>query len=225
MEFFAQRMQGVIFVQPTGRFQMLDLVNAVRQKTGNLFDGMISILPIPPEAPPEVVRASLADMNQIYTCNLSYARIDFFKDLKGQQRFGVETFILNFFDYYQSIAEAAAPFYGIYRIGLVLNLLTAVDDPGCYVRDAFLRQGLFKDANEVQLSVLTKIDWIGARFNRWARMQKVVGPNGRDEFLMLLLDYNTEPDPQTAIPHDLFERLKEAYVDRVSADVATAFSD
>jgi hypothetical protein len=225
MDFFAQRIQGVIFVQPTGRFQMLDLVNSVRQKTGNLFDGMISILPIPPEAPPEVTRASLADMNQIYTCNLCYSRIDFFKDLKGLQRFGIDTFILNFFDYYQSIAEATAPFFHVYRIGLVLNLMTSVDDPGCYARDAFLKPGLFKDASEVQLSVLTKFDWLGARFNRWARIQKVVGPNGRDEFLMLLLDYNTEPDPQATIPHDLFERLKETYLDRVNADVIATFSD
>lgn len=52
-------------------------LSKLNESSGNIFDSMPQIIPLPPEIPPEIPRVSSTNASGIYSINISLSRMDF----------------------------------------------------------------------------------------------------------------------------------------------------
>ena len=60
-------------------------ISKISEVSGNIFDQMPTIIPVPVTAPPEIPVVILKSGDGTYTCNISKVRIDFVVNFQNSQ--------------------------------------------------------------------------------------------------------------------------------------------
>lgn len=200
--FKLQSLQTALFTPGVDLSRPLEVAQGLISATGNLFDGQPIILPIPPDAPPEVPRIIVKNANNSYACNVSQNRIDFNFTEKGTHG-TLKDKSDKYLNYLLSIVEMLKSNLkiSITRIGTIATLLLSLQESSNkFIVEKFLKEHLFDGSYDVQFSILKKLQLTGYEVNCWFRLntlRKVEDPTN-DKAVLVTLDVNT----QSEIPCD-----------------------
>jgi len=163
MNFTVQHIQFAIFPKNFSISDKIKLATGLREKTGDLFDGEPTILPLPIDAPLEVPRIILQSKDGLSRCNISLRRIDVFLGYKKgvvdniARAKGITNTITDYF-----ITDCGI---NIGRIGFVATFLSE------FISDAneFIKEKLFNNSKFINQ---TKIRNISAVINNAFSIEK-----------------------------------------------------
>lgn len=171
----------------------------INETTDSLFDGETAILPLPPDAPPEIPRIILKSEDEIYTCNIAQNRVDFFFNEKEAVLKSLEDIIDVYLDHEKKINSyfKEQQNISINRIGFIVKLVAGLDkNANKYLRDAFIRNGLLEDPYELSFRYLKrdKIDKLDVNVLINLSVLKLKDDFENDRNLLLQIDINTIPE-------------------------------
>jgi hypothetical protein len=196
--FQLQQLQTGLFTPGVNVSKPLDVAQGLISSTGALFDGQPIILPIPPDAPPELPRIIVRNSSGTYTCNVSKNRIDFIftdKAMAPSLKDKSEEFLnylLSLVDFLKSTLRTI-----INRIGTIASLVLPLNESSNkFISEKFLREHLFDSTYEIQLGVLKKIQLTGYKANCWFRLNTLRNTKdiSDDRAMLITFDVNTEPE-------------------------------
>lgn len=196
--FQLQQLQAVLFTPGIDLSKPLNIAQGLISATGNLFDGQPIMLPIPPDAPPEIPRIIVKNARGTYTCNVSKNRIDFIfsaKDTPLTLKDGSDKFLnhlLTLADFLRNSFKMS-----INRVGTIGTLvLTLQESSNKFIPVKFLKEHLFGDTYEIQFGVLKKVPLAGYEANCWFKMNTLRNTKdlADDRAMSITFDINTQQE-------------------------------
>lgn len=83
LNFKIKKIQFALFPKNFNPLDKSRIAQDIKVRTDNIFDGEDMILPLPMDAPLEIPRIILKSKNGYFSCNISLNRIDFFRNISG----------------------------------------------------------------------------------------------------------------------------------------------
>lgn len=196
--FQLQQLQIALFTPGINLNRPLDIAQGLISATGTLFDGQPIILPIPPDAPPEVPRIIVKNSNDSYTCNISKNRIDFIFTEKGMFR-SMRDEKDNFLNHLLSLVDLFKSNFkiSITRIGTIATFLLPLgESSNKFITEKFLKEYLFGGTYEIQFGVLKKLQLAGYGANCWFKLNtfRNMQDVSDDRAMLVAFDVNTQPE-------------------------------
>lgn len=202
--------QTAFFVGVLNLENKLKLASDIISISENILEGDPAILPIPPDAPPEIPRIITKSKDERYTCNVSLNRIDLFFKPKGRDEQSLDIvsgeylkLLLNLTSLLKENFKIAIP-----RIGIVANLLFELSESSnTYILRKYMKEtGLISGTHEAQIHALNKVTLPNKiKVNRWLRI--ITSRSGQDpsndRYLSISIDINSVP----GVPYDFDREL------------------
>jgi len=196
--FQLQQLQTALFTPGVNLTKPLDIAQGLISATEPLFDGQPIILPIPPDAPPEIPRIIVKNSNGSYACNVSQNRVDFiftekgiFRPIRGESDQFLN-YLLSIVDFLKSDLKIS-----INRIGIITMLLLPLRESSSrFIAQKFLKEQLFSDTYEIQFGILKRSQLTGYDVNCWFRLNTLRNVNdpSNDRMMLVTYDINTQPE-------------------------------
>lgn len=204
--FQLQQLQTALFTPGINLTKPIDIAQGLISATGTLFDGQPIILPIPPDAPPEVPRIIVKNSNDSYTCNVSKNRIDFIFTEKGNFR-SIRDEKDKFLNHLLSLADLFKSNFkiSINRIGTIATLLLPLkESSNKFISEKFLKEHLFTGTYEIQFGILKKLQLTGYEVNCWFRLNTLRNMQdvSDDRAMSVTFDVNTQPEVSYDVSKD-----------------------
>ncbi len=191
-------LQTVLFVNNLNLTNKLDLARDILQSSTGLYDGDPLILPLPPNAPPEIPRLRLKNSDETFVCNISMNRIDCIYNSTPQSVLLPQPALS---EKYQSavadLAEVIKANYGatIFRLGFIPSFMIELHNQtsGEYIQQNFIKAGTFRHAVDFQLNVLNRYTNDDFELNKWIKFNQIrMGDEKTNKSrLVILFDINT----------------------------------
>lgn len=184
-----REVDGAIFLDSPGLgpdLSLLSLASSIVSRLGDL-NAQPIILPIPPDAPPEVPRIMLQNRPGSLNCTCTAQRID----LKAT-RLDAEPLALSQFEpQLLSLLDGLGGLkLKVIRLGLVISGDVHLgEDAVSFVRTHFLTGGKFDDPQALEASVLRQGNACGETVNHWLRIYS--GGDIPRPVLRIMVDLNT----------------------------------
>lgn len=141
MDYKVKQIQFAVFLKNFNLSDKIKLATDLKIKTGNVFDGEPTILPLPIDAPIEIPRIILQSRDGKYTCNVSLQRADLFFNLGAEGESDITTNIARA----KEIAIQIATYFNtdisvsIGRIGFVTTFVaTATEVANLFIKEKLL---------------------------------------------------------------------------------------
>ena len=217
--------QAAFFWQGLDLAQPLELANRINESLSNVFDGEPAVLPPPQQKMPQpnlaaMPRIILGSSDGRYKCNISAARADIVFN-ENTPDLPILTSVWDdytkalggFMGYLRDNTPAA-----IIRMGIIFRLFRKLEtSANTFIRDQFLRPGIFEEPFEVNLNLLhkTRLDRFG--INRWVRLRSLRNKQNPtdDRAMMLEVDLNTLSEEQHSLNIYEMERFFETSYERL----------
>jgi len=193
-------LQGAFFLKKLDLENPLGVAQGLNSACGNLFDGPPAVLPVPKDVPPQVPVVVLKTKDEKQHLNITHERLDYRQVFRG----GRPVTLPAVWSAYDVILGQVAEYLTVkqpttvWRLGFVGQFFVKLNESANqHLAKAYLREGAFEGASDLQLSALhrTSVGDIGA--NRWIRLKPVRNKqNQSDDTAMIAeIDINTPPDP------------------------------
>jgi len=212
LKFFIQNIQAVLFIENFAFRNKLGIVSKINEVVDNLFDGDPTMLPLPPDAPPEIPRIQLKDSGPIYSLNFSPTRIDFFYNEPGKPERNFDSLKDDYLKYFFNIVKLVKDEYrlSISRIAIVVKATSEIETgSNLLIHENFLGgKPFFRNTYALEIHALEKATMNGYEINRWFRIKTARAKTGEDNILFVEIDINTLQDK----PRDFgLEEIKDFY--------------
>lgn len=196
--FKLQQLQTALFTPGINLTKPIDIAQGLISATGTLFDGQPIILPIPPDAPPEVPRIIVKNSSDTYTCNVSQNRIDFIFTEKGMFR-SMRDESDKFLNHLLSLIELLKSNLKITitRAGTIATLMLPLkESSNKFISEKYLKEHLFNGTYEIQFGILKKLQLTGYEVNCWFRLNTLRNMKdvSDDRTMLVTFDVNTQPE-------------------------------
>lgn len=196
--FQLQKIQTALFTPGINLAKPLDVAQNFINFTESLFDGQPVILPIPPDAPPEIPRIILKNSNDSYSCNISQNRVDFIFTEKGTPRSlsDEKDIFLRYLLLNVELLKNKQK-VSINRVGTAITfLLPLLESSNKFINEKFLKERLFTDVYEVQFGVLKRLKLSNYEINCWFKLNTLRNTEdpSDDKAASVTFDINTRPD-------------------------------
>ena len=208
LDFKIIRHQSTVFTPDPYEHDKVKLANVIKEATDNLFDGESAILPLPPEAPPDIPRISLMSKSEEWKIDISNARMNFFF-LKRKDMQAEEPSLLAFFEQGLKIYRALNERYliryqrlagGVQRVAVIEGKLPSEYLPERFSKAEFVERGPFNRSARFELHNLKKYKpaWFSSDVNSWVRVQSAVLEGTEEPVVSILNDINTLSEQRDA---------------------------
>jgi len=199
-----------LFVGVLNLENKLKLASDIISASEKILEGDPTILPIPPDAPPEIPRIITKSKDERYTCNVSLNRIDLFFKPKGRDEQSLDIvsgeylkLLLNLTNLLKENFKIAIP-----RIGIVANLLLELSESSnTYVLRKYIKESsLISETHEAQIHALNKITLPNKiKANRWLKIitSRSAQDPSDDKYLSISIDINSVRE----VPYDFDREL------------------
>jgi len=193
-------LQGAFFVKKLDLENPLNVAQGLNSACGNLFDGPPAVLPVPKDVPPQVPVIVLKTQDEKQHLNVTHERLDYrqlFRDGKPVTLpavWGVYDVILGQIAEYLTVKRPTT----VWRLGFVAQFFIKLDESANqHLAQAYLREGAFEGASDLQLNALHRTSVGDITANRWIRLKPVRNKdNPSDDTAMIAeVDINTPPNP------------------------------
>ncbi|MCK4781491.1 hypothetical protein KAS79_01005 [Candidatus Parcubacteria bacterium] len=198
VNFKVQKIQFALFPKNFNPIDKVKIANDLKVKTGVLFDGEPTILPLPIDAPLEIPRIMLQSKDGIFRCDVAIPRIDFFQQVSEKQKFEEvkNIYLSKVKQIYSYFIEDQALFIG--RIGFIVDFITDLDESSnTILQNQLLKKDCyFAESRKIKniSLVFTEKDnidtWEINRFIKIDSLRKISDPVD-DKRLVLRYDINT----------------------------------
>jgi len=214
--------QSALFVAVLNLENKLKLASDIISASKNILEGDPTILPIPPDAPPEIPRIITKSKDERYTCNVSLNRIDLFSKPKGRDEQSLDVvsgeylkLLLNLTSLLKENFKIAIP-----RIGIVANLLLELSESSnTYVLRKYIKESsLISETHEAQIHALNKITLSNKiKVNRRLRIitSRSAEDPSNDKYLSISIDINSVPEVPYDFDRELIQLTFNAAVDHM----------
>ena len=200
VELHFARLQTALFLTSLDTVKKLDLAMAIRSASGGLLDADPLMLPIPPNAPPELPRLQLRSGDGHWVYQVTGNRLDFVFEPPFDKLGDIE-----FADTIQrqaqingSIWDAIQAEYSASgsRIGIVSLFVSLPGDPVRVLQTRFMQPSNAPTPHQLQLHALHKMVLGEIPINRWVRCIAGELPleSGSQDSLRVEIDVNTLPE-------------------------------
>ena len=210
--------QGAFFVKDLDLGNPLALAQGLNSACGNLFDGAPAVLPVPPGAPtagpqavpPNVPIIVLKTKDEKQHLNVGRDRLDYRQFFRGGppvslpevwSRYDV---ILGQIGEYLTVKQPAT----VWRLGFVVQFFAKLDfSANAHLANAYLREGAFEGATDLQINALHRASVADIAVNRWIRLKPVRNKdNPTDDSAMIAeIDINTPADQSADLSQEEIE--------------------
>jgi len=146
------------------------LMDKIDDALGGVFDQMPTILPIPPDAPPEVPSVIMNSSNGIYNCNIARSRIDFQINYANSHN-SISINIEEFVEKARPFASLIFGFKNITRFGLVGQYFFRNSDPLKKIQKKYLKNDL-GDLEELSIRYNKRFEHNGILMNNLVEVSK-----------------------------------------------------
>lgn len=146
------------------------LMDKIDDALEGIFDQMPTILPIPPDAPPEVPNVIMNSSNGIYNCNIAKSRIDFSVNYASSSN-SVSVDIESFIDKVRLFATVVFSYKNIVRFGLVGQYFFRNPDPLKKIQSKYLKTDL-GELEELSIRYNKKFESHGIEVNDLIEVSK-----------------------------------------------------
>lgn len=195
LDFKVQKIQFALFPKNFNPIDKSKIASELKSKTGGIFDGPETILPLPIDAPLEIPRIMLQSKNGEYVCNIAIPRIDLFQNVNASKKF--EEVKDEFLDKVKKVASYFIQDQGITigRMGFVVEFIADTEkSPAILLRDNLIKDGAYFKSIEKIRSVLlafTENYTLGDfELNKQIMFDSLKSTTSK-EFLLLRYDNNT----------------------------------
>ncbi len=201
--------QGAFFVKEFDLANPLGVAQGLNSACGNLFDGPPAVLPVPqgarpqgagPQArqqvPPHVPIIVLKTNDEKQLLNVARERLDYRQLFRGGPPttlppvWGAYDVILGQIAEYLTMKQPAT----VWRLGFVVQFFIKLEfSANAHLLGAYLRDGVFEGATDLQLNALHHTSVADIAANRWIRLKPVRNKeNPNDDSAMIAeIDINT----------------------------------
>lgn len=200
--FKVQKIQLALFPKNFNLIDKVKVANDLKVKTGSLFDGESTILPLPIDAPLEIPKIILQSKDNIFTCNVAIPRIDFSQQVNEKQ-----TFEETKKDYLAKVKQIYSYFIKdqdliIGRIGFVVDFITDLtESSNKKLQNQLLKETCyFAKSEKIKSISLVFVEedningsWEVNRLIKIDSLRKISEP-ADDQKLALRYDINTIPE-------------------------------
>jgi hypothetical protein len=219
-ELKAISIQGAFFVRELDLSNPLGLAQGLNSACGSLFDGPPAVLPVPPGAPkggppqqqvpPNVPIIVLKTRDERQHLNVARERIDYRHFLRGPQSVTLPEVwpacdvILGQIAEYLTVKQPVT----VWRLGFVVQLFAKLDlSANAHLANAYLREGAFEGATDLQINALHRASVADIAVNRWIRLKPVRNKdNPADDSAMIAeIDINTPADQSADLSQEEIE--------------------
>ena len=207
-------LQGAFFVKKLDLTNPLLLAQGLNSACGSLFDGPPAVLPVPQEGaqnvPPNVPVIVLKTKDEQQTLNVARERVDYRRFFRGGEPVTLPPVWSGFDVILGQIAEflTVKQPVAVWRLGLVTQFFSKLEaSANSHLAEAYLREGAFEGATDLQLSALHRTSVGDITANRWIRLRPVRNKeNPADDTAMIAeVDMNTPADKATALSQEEIE--------------------
>jgi len=202
--------QIALFVGVLNLENKLKLASDIISASEKLLEGDPTILPIPPDAPPEIPRIITKSKDERYTCNVSLNRIDLFFKPKERNEQSLDIVSGEYLKLLLNLTSLLRENFKvtITRIGIVANLLLELSESSnTYVLRKYMKEkGLISETHEAQIHALNRLTLPNKiKVHRWLRIitSKSAQDSSNDRYLSVTIDINSVPE----IPYDFDREL------------------
>jgi hypothetical protein len=115
---------------------------------GDVFNQMPIIMPIPLDAPPEIPVVILRSMSDVYSCNISRSRIDFF--VKPGENDDSNQHLIDFIEHIRPFASVVFANRKVNRFGFIGQYMIRTNDPVSKIHGKYLKYN-FGDLEELSI--------------------------------------------------------------------------
>lgn len=197
LAFWVNRSQCALFCQ-VDLTDKLTLAASLRNSNRRRFDGEPVLLPIPPDAPPEIPAILLQSKDGNTSLSVSSARVDVTVNHATEVGQSVRELLVQEGELFRSLAETLSSAEqaqgGISRVGVIVTLNTNLDMSELErVRNRFLIQSFVLGQKRSELRFLDRQMWGQFQVNRWLRLGLSREEDGAG-LLEVILDCNTIPE-------------------------------
>ncbi|MEK4283213.1 hypothetical protein [Ureibacillus sp. FSL K6-0165] len=161
---------------------------------GNIFDKMPTVLPIPPNAPPDIPNVIMESSNGVYVCNISKTRIDFIVNCLSINK-DSDDILLDFIMKVREFTKVVTSSNKVIRFGLVGKYFKKEANAVKIVQSNYFIKNL-GDLEELSIRYNKRTDWKERTLNDIIEINVgVFDINGSQEKgIILMRDINNVPD-------------------------------
>ena len=198
-------LQGAFFVKNLDLANPLGVAQGLNSACGNLFDGPPAVLPVPRNAPqnvpPNVPIIVLKTKSEKQLLNVARERLDYRHLFRGAEPpalpavWSAYDVILGQIAEYLTVKQPTT----VWRLGFVtqffIKLAASANE---HLAAAYMREGAFHGAADLQISALHRTSVGDIAANRWIRLKPVRNKENPDDDTAMIaeVDINTPPDPK-----------------------------
>ena len=215
-------LQGAFFVKNLDLGNPLGVAQGLNSACGNLFDGPPAVLPVPrggpqggPQGgphnvPPNVPVIVLKTKDERQFLNVTRDRLDYRHVFRGSEPatlpsvWATYDVIVGQIAEYVTIKQPAT----VWRLGFVTQFFVKLDrSANEHIANAYLREGAFEGATDLQLNALHRTSVGDIAANRWIRLKPVRNKDNPadDTALVAEVDINTPANPEADLSQEEIE--------------------
>lgn len=187
------------------------LIEPINSVLGNPFDAIPTILPLPPEAPPQIAVVRLTSTSQPFTCNIAKSRIDFFMSAGDSSR-SPDEYLSEFDSRISSLLGYLDSTRKLVRVGYIAQYFSPCLNSVDSLEKKYLKVSM-SDAEELSVR-FNKRQTIGSLVcNDIIEITANAKTNikGKEEVgLFVQRDYNNVPLERALIRYEMDQIVKEA---------------
>ena len=198
MDYKIRQIQFAAFPKNFSLSDKIKLAADLKVKTGNIFDGEPTILPLPIDAPLEIPRIILRSINGKYVCNISFQRIDLFLNLGNDGEADIAASIFSA----KEVANKIVSYFvndisvAIGRIGFVATFVgTADSEANLFMKEKLLTKSklVSRDSLRTLSVVVNDTDTVGNyEISRIVQIGSLQKPDhSESKSILIMCDSNT----------------------------------
>jgi len=202
-DFKVQKIQFALFPKNLDLTDKIKIANDLKSNAGGIFDGEPTILPLLNDAPPEIPRIILKSKDNVFSCNISNSRIDFFlQNASAENNFEVvkKDYLLKVESLYKYFVNNLKTSIG--RIGFVVNFVSKLDDSANKLLIQTVLQNDFYFAKSSKIKNISLIFSEGDKLNNGFDVNRIIqieslrkiSDPADDKLISIKYDLNTSPE-------------------------------
>ncbi len=185
-------------------------IKQITEVSGSVFDQMPTILPIPPNAPPEIPVVILNSGDHTCTCNISKSRIDFIINFQNSNNEDISKQLESFLDKIRPYASVIFGYKNIIRFGFIGQYFFKTDTSVETLQSKYFKNNL-GTLEELNIRYNKRFSGNNLIINNVVELGKgtFVGNQGiQQEGILIQRDINNVPNSSLIPIEDVFSIIK-----------------